>query len=52
MNIRRLIEIQCYRGMRHRRNYRCMASARTPMRGRARVREGRRRGEEKVAARK
>jgi small subunit ribosomal protein S13 len=53
MNIRRLIEIQCYRGMRHRRNL--------PVRGQrthtnARTRKGPRKGavaaKKKVAARK
>ena len=36
MNIRRLIEIQCYRGLRHRRNLPVRGSAHTPTRGRAR----------------
>jgi small subunit ribosomal protein S13 len=53
MNIRRLIEIQCYRGLRHRRNL--------PVRGQrthtnARTRKGPRKGavaaKKKVAARK
>jgi len=48
MNIRRLIEIQCYRGMRHRRKPAgAWPAARTPMRGRARVR-----GKGAVAAKK
>ena len=38
MNIKRLMEIGCYRGMRHRRRCRCAASGRAPTRGRARVR--------------
>ena len=38
MNVRRLIEIQCYRGLRHRRNLPCVASGRTPTRAPARAR--------------
>src|SRR6184192_879645 len=38
MNIRRLIEIQAYRGIRHRRNLPCAASERTPTRAPAKVR--------------
>jgi small subunit ribosomal protein S13 len=38
MNIKRLMEIGCYRGMRHRRGLRFMGSGRAPTRGRARAR--------------
>jgi small subunit ribosomal protein S13 len=34
MNIKRLIEIGCYRGLRHRRNRQCAASVHEPMRAR------------------
>ena len=38
MNIKRLMEIGCYRGMRHRRTCRCAASGRAPTRARGRAR--------------
>ena len=37
-NVKRLMEIGCYRGLRHRRGCPCAASAPTPMRARARGR--------------
>ena len=41
MNIKRLMDLGCYRGLRHRRACRSAASARTPMPAPARVRQGR-----------
>ena len=38
MNIKRLMDLGCYRGLRHRKACRCAASARTPTRARARAR--------------
>ena len=38
MNIKRLMDLGCYRGLRHRRGCRSAASARTPMRAPARAR--------------
>ena len=42
MNIKRLMDLGSYRGIRHRRACRCAASARAPMRAPARVRASRR----------
>jgi small subunit ribosomal protein S13 len=42
MNIKRLMDLGCYRGVRHRRACRCAASARAPTRAPARVRARRR----------
>ena len=41
MNIKRLMDLGCYRGLRHRRACRCVVNARIRMRGRARVRPSR-----------
>jgi small subunit ribosomal protein S13 len=41
MNIKRLMDLGCYRGLRHRRACRCAASAPTPTPARARARPGR-----------
>ena len=41
MNIKRLMDLACYRGLRHRKGLRSAASARTPMRAPARARPSR-----------
>jgi ribosomal protein S13 len=47
MNIKRLMDLGCYRGLRHRRGL-PVRGQRTPMRARARVRQGHRRQEEVI----
>ena len=50
MNIKRLMDLGCYRGLRHRRG--CAASARTPMRAPARGRPSRSRARSRQRSRR